>query len=1297
MANPLNLYATKVFSEHPLALWALDDKADYISLIPDANQDLNTWTNTGVDSIVNARNSALFSVVPPPTPFADKAANGVIGDSGNSGLVTFTSPFALNPEDLSLSQQTFSVATYIYSYAKIIDFRIGFRYFDPIAEEINEVITSKPIRKPAGLSSTLAWAFVGESFELPESFEDLEIIFEIYYIDEGAPYEFVINGISAGQWAEEFQLESFGTQLVDVPNTIAIQNTKGVEAFPYGLAENLGYYIAEENALVARNYGIPLVFGSQNSTHITPKTNSPSLIVPGLGFMNQAGQFNNLTAEFWIKIQSKAVVPRKIFGPISSTDGLYVDGPFLKLRIGNKVGSHFVREWDRPMLVDIRLSPRKSTLIINGEAVFDLDLNPADYRFPASLLNGLEQDWLGFYAYPDVPLMQIDCVGIYPYEVATIVAKRRWVYGQGVQVPTDIKGLDSSSSVFIDYPFSKYAKNFYFPGSSKWNNGSLENLIAEDDALTSPDHPNPVIRFSDKTENRWYEDLAAIQGSEDNVITLRPNSLWGSTEGHMYFPNMNFLQEQTRSFYGVFESTTMSLEKKVLFEIINLNTSKKVQVYYKGNRITSSTLEQIQTEQSGQEVIVSGKLHGLKTGMSVLVEGSGRVPTGLYQVFVISRSSFSYQVNPNQSDVVEKADDLEIGYAYDSTIYYAFINRFTNQVSGVDQSPFEEEIFYTAPGHTIGKKFMAGIHLPRFVREEGKELANFFGTRQNLSIYIAGSEDLTNTFDGNIYKIGFTSARNLKKIEHLFNSVGIPVDYENVFNSFGLNVYDAGDEYFGNDPEYWPLVLDGGDPYDFQSLKAIEHVATYTLLPKVEMGMFMLDVAVDAYWEDYVPLSYFAKESLNAFGRKQSGVSFVQVNLDYPNMKTFDEEGNHDTSQNLVRAYVAFQYLAEGSNSIEDNFSRKESLNSLGVVEPQANWLTTKYEVVDGTIVYPPSDVDYRDVSINFYLEYNINGIRFNKVKIRSLQASSQFFGTSPNKIGTKFGTDLVPFRRAGQYFDYKSPPPFGIYKGSSPYLYNTSNSGIEIRGNYTNLNRSGISIPINTNAAPFFKIGSMQMSLKYGEDLFPEVPVKIFEIESGSVYIKFFLVADSASRKRGQIYALDGNTNQLQGNLVFFNNGVPVKRPILYPNTWSAVGLSFPGFLDIGNFVGALRLTSPIMFNNFSFYQTTLADDEERFGFRQWFAVRSFLGDPIDWGFWAGKELSGGAVVPSGAQAFSWREVLFLSTTLREEIDASNIYKIYSGTDRFVSESDQPLLIQDYKYKVYNGLSWTQNIVNPV
>ena len=48
MSSPSNLYAEKVFSEHPMALWALDDKLDYVSLISEAQRNILTlWDETG--------------------------------------------------------------------------------------------------------------------------------------------------------------------------------------------------------------------------------------------------------------------------------------------------------------------------------------------------------------------------------------------------------------------------------------------------------------------------------------------------------------------------------------------------------------------------------------------------------------------------------------------------------------------------------------------------------------------------------------------------------------------------------------------------------------------------------------------------------------------------------------------------------------------------------------------------------------------------------------------------------------------------------------------------------------------------------------------------------------------------------------------------------------------------------------------------------------------------------------------------------------------------------------------------
>ena len=1216
MANPLNLYATKVFAEQPLALWALDDTADYISLLPSANQDLGTWTSTGVTSVVDATDENVFDLAPPSVPLSSVPANGIIAASDNNGLVTFTSPFQLNPVDLSSEMKTFSFGMYVYSYSKIIDLRIGYRYTDPADSQVYEVI------KAATTSTTLAWAAVSETFEIPASFSNLELIIEVYYLNEGAPYEFVLNGLTAGQWAEEFQLESFGVAPIDVPSTIDILQTKGVEAQLYGLSGNSGYYIVDDNRLVARNTGMPLVYGSEHSTQLLPKSNSPSLILPGFGFMSETGKNKNFTAEFWIKIQSASVVSRKIFGPVSSSDGIYADGPFVKLRVGNQIGSHFIREWDRPMLFDIRLSSTRASLIINGDEVIDLDIEAQRYVFPEKTSSeGKDQDWLGFYAYEDIPRVFVDSVAIYPYEVASIVAKRRWVYGQAVEVPTSIKGLDSTNTVTIDYPFAEYTKNYYFPNTSSWSNGIVENLINDDDSIAPPNHPLPTVRLNNISESVWLDLLstANTEGS-DTFIALRPDLYTNAEdtidglEGYLYFANLNFLLEQTKAFYGIFETAEDPTSKQTLFKVTNDTTSNYVEVYLK------------------QE------------------DFDGIVENVIYYTFNIKKPDGSMQ----------------------------------------------EDVFYRARGQRAGDRFLVGLDIPRFVRDKGQAVANFFGTRQSLKLYVGGTAEFTNTFKGKIRRVAFCNARNLTKIQHFFSSYGVPVDYENVFSLFGPSSYDAGDEYFGNDEAYWSLVLDGGDPYDFVTIGTEEHVATYTLLPKRIMDNFYLDIEANSYWEDYVPLSYFAKDMDDGLGNTRRTLSYLQFNLGYPRVETFNGDF-YNTNGALVKSYVSFQYIEQGANSTTSSFSSSQPLNKNRIVIPGENWMNTRYEVVDGTVIYPPSDISFERLSINVHLDIEVDGILTNPLSIRSMQLSSQSFNDSPKKIGTRFGTPIIPFSKAGNYFNYRNVPPVLIDKGSSPYLYQTENTGIRTLGNFENSNLGGLSMPINRNAASFFKIGSMQMFLRYDEDEMPRVPTKIFELETLSGKIDFYLIADSSTRLRGQIYAVNASTNRLQSGIMFFTNGKPVKRPIVYTRDWSVLGISFPDFLDVSGAVGALRATSPIRFDHISYYQTSIRDDEERFGYRQWFSVRNRLGEDIDWGYWAGKEVVGDDIIDIPGEGFTWQEVLFLSAILREELDASNIYDIYMGTSRIIAESGNSFIINNYQYNVYRNVRWQRNVVSAV
>lgn len=1523
MTNSLNLYATKVFSEQPIALWALDDTIDYLALVSQNDQDLSNWTVTGA-TVVDATNPAVFSETPPIAPFSFTNVNGVIEEAANSGTITLTSPQALQESDFNLSLGSVAIGAYFLIYDKSVTITFSLEGTDP---DTLEPLNILPRSQFVQATSARNWAFVSQTFSLPDSFADLRFKITIEYTVGAEPYEIAINGINAGQWAEEFFLESMGAAPEPLPSSIPIVSN-GVPALPYGLEGASGYYLSDEKTLYAKNAGLPLVYGAFNSTVIFPHTDAPSLIVPGYGVMNQSGQYKNYTVEFWAKIQSNTFEQRRVFGPIASEDGLYVEGPFLKIKIGNKSASHYVGEWNRPMLINIRISDSFTRLTVNGEEVASFEINASEISFPDKT-NELDQDqdWLGFYAYSDVPLIQLDCVGIYPYEVPTVVSKRRFVYGQAVEQPDNIKGLNSTNNVFIDFPFSKTTKTYSYPKIGQWSNGIIENLTPSFQSLSLPNHSLPTIKFNNKTEDQWYSDIEAEQGDSvventaeyvstavatdntngavfDRSLTvhglkivvagavggqLAVPTVWAEKVGkvvqlltnptdakinlthqkrliatlkgdsgtyHAGYPaaqrvaygggdsyDPNFLSDigapQYAGYVDFLDSHALNdmvwykntsgpdpstsdrdIEEVIehLFHTIH-NFGVQGAVPGSENEVVMDPDRKVELDNSFdwtqteihlamKEAITAGKFDpsGYSTtydtdpgaaavaykeytyllnwgmwDMSQFWEGGSlspewaddmRTPEGIatnnplghalfvkYFQPVLSKPNFTtlqsiFQDNdagasqytpsslgfggsnqgasdyfiklaPNSSwdstegyflfdnlnllaggtksfyglfELEELLEEEQILFDLvnestgnrfkitltDSVIEYKLVYKNPNGTS-------TEEIIYSSNGHVAGGSFLVGLHIQRFVQYYGNKVASFFGTKQNIKMFVGGNASFSNTYRGKFSKIAFCTARNLKKIESYFSSRGVPTDFENVFDFYTENVqYDAGDSYFGDDldvngdannppSEYWTDVLLGGDPYDFPEVDKQVHNASYTLIPKLDFGNYILDIGADSYWEDYIPLSYFAGYVLDGNNEKKLALDFLQFNVDYPKFNVFSND-NFNTTGSPVKTYISFQYLSNGSNSSYSSFPAAEALPKNGVVIPGKDWQNKKYEVLEDTVVYPPPGINFKKLSINVHIEMNVNGIFSNPINIKSLRISSQALGPSPKRIGTRFGTDIVPYRKSGKATDYKTVSPFTIYKGSSPYLYTTSTSGIRIRDDYTSYGNRGLSIPINNNAASFFKISAIQIALKYDEPEFSSAPFQLFELEYRGDIIKFYLVANSDSQLRGRMFAINASTGSLQPGISYYVDGRASKHPIFYPHSWLMLGISFDEPVDFGNFSGAFRVTNPIMFNNFSYYQTTEEDEASQFAFRKWFAVRSEPDNPLDWDNW---------------DESLWSEVLFLTQNEPTVVDPAKIYRQYTGTDRVVIESGSVFRLKDYRYSTFTNLKWTRQVLD--
>lgn len=1189
MSSSSNLYAERVFAEHPITLWSLDDASDYVSLISESQRDMTTWV---ASSGTVSESTDLDTERPNLIPFKASILNKV---QSIAGISSFTSPNIFNVSDINYSNGTVSISFYIYLLSSTASL------------ELTLSSGSESVVRGFAIPQSSAWAFVSSTFEIPTTWSNVKIGLSVYNDETSAPLSYYINGFSAGQASEVFQQESLGQQLEDLDN-IALNEQRGVPALTYGVNSKSGYYLSDDNMLCAVNSAMPLVYGSSNSTRLVRNTNGPSLILPGNGFMSKYAKHRELTLELWLRIQANVTgQAKRIIGPIASQDGVYVNDAFITLRIGNKIGSYPVSEWDRPMLLAIKISSRSAALILNGEEIVTFTLEETDLEYPdKNSLDNKEQDWIGIYCYEDVPQIEIDCVAIYPYLVPAVVEKRRWVFGQGVGLPPEASGSSVASVVSIDYGMSKYAKNYLYPDIGKFSQGINENLFVTEKDISLPEYTLPEIQFSNKVVSDWYKENANAQDDDIPFISMKPTQFWDNTDGYILFNQVNIIKQKIKAFYGLFKSVD-DTTKQTLFYLKNNQTGDYFNVYIQSNKIR-----------------------------------------------------------------------------------YAFHKFSSNQTTIIKTKNIDEENAYHA----------VGIDIDKFVSTYGGNLKSFFDNRQNISVYVGGQPDMDNTFNGRIYRVGFSTYRNFLKIQSLFDSEdGTTVSYlefeqnssldaagfvtvdnvTSVTNYSEAELLDGGNNYFGNSSSSFAGIYDGGDPYSILTNTMLSHVASYTLVPKIFIGNFILDIAINGYWQDYTPLSYFTKKVVDGDGTERNSLDFIQFNVSYPEIRSFIN-GSYNTKDAIVKTYVSFQDL-KSSATISPNIPTIDTPEH-GVIYPGEEWRTVKYEVVNDSIIYLPPGIDIKNTGIVTHVELLSKGISETPIKIKSIQLASQALNAkSSNPVGTKYGIDIYPLVNLNLYDDYKTHNPYSVYKGSTPHLYLTSTSGIRLRNVTGDSSTRKISIPVNSQSYKEYGVSGFQFSVKFMEESFSANPVMIFELESQATngkHIKIYAVSDNQSGSRARLYTINAKTGQRFDGIQYFVNGRLVRLPVIDLNTWTTIGLSFYEILDFSKRQGAARLSGPGLFNNITVYPVSLKEASKRIAYRKWSTVL----DGRIWDDW---------------QPYTWQDVLFISAEGYRPISGSKIYKQYTGTDRVIIDDERSVIAGNYQYRVFKDISWQLITTTPV
>ena len=1202
-----NLYASRIYAEHPIALWSLDDETSYISKLSTSQKDLANWSLYNLEEVVSP--SAVYGE---PVAGNPKYYSTIISASASLSASALAS--AINTElDLDPDKKTISINTFFYDTAGfVLTVDIGFKY--------NNTLYFNTLSGP----ENERWEKISYTMPIPEGNVDIYPFIRVTYLnagpDSGDEYNFVLNGLSVGQWSELFHYETTGKvpeQIQDLTllgilsasnyTSLSASSITAIEADSYGIGNtNNGYYLVEKNRMLASSLDFPITFGSNNITSLKHPIYGriPSLVFEGQGFLNEFGRYRTLTAEFWLRAYTTAKGAIKIFGPLTSGDGIYIENDFIIIKIGLNKKSYFIGKWYRPMLIDFVYNITTASLLLNGDLVIQMDLDQDNVSFP-----NISEDYIGFFSDEEVQTLEVDCFAIYPYAVPEQVAKRRFIYAQGVESANNITTNFNGDSFQLDFPYANYTSTLNYPDMNDWNSGFFNNLNSTTRFLSFPNYQLPEIIFSTSASgafegvelNTFLTDNYNIQDDEYPFIKLKPNSSYDTINSSIYFPNLNFLNSPLKSIFGVFESPSS----------------------------LSATPETLMT--------------------------------------------FSNSFNSNTFTVTVSNSGLE--YYFNATK----IGDFALSASST---------------------FIAGIDINTINTQYAGVLENFFFNPQNLSLRLGGTQN--SVYSGKIHRLTFNNAMYTQK---------------------DLTEYITASGFF---------------THTLDSLYLKYYIGNYTFYPQILSNSLLLDIGASGYWEDSIPLSYFGRYVEDRNKNSYYDLDLLQYNIETPSSPVlrkdqyyldggssqssnfkfwfddgfYDKEGidvdlefdgggpaasptyltdlqldsafkNYSKENYFIKSYITLQNFADVGTIPYSQYEFTQRINGDRVLDFDSatiqDFNTTKYEVMDRTIIFPPKElVDFKDYYVTVHIELKTNGLINNPIQIKKMSLSSLAYDESSfYSISSPDGYKLYPFSRYDKFYVYKNKNPFVVYKDSTSYMYTTADSGISVLP-YDSSATRGITVPINQQQASEYLLGGVQFWGFYNKNYTIEPTQPIAQIKTYLKTYTMYLSPESNSL-RGKVVVYDENNINVTADLIFYQNGKVVDDIYISPLTWNSILVVFDQGENLSNYVGQFEVYEGLMVNNIAFYRKSNEAIGREFILNDWVD----LSTETTWGVWE--------------QAQNWSSIEGQVEELRINVDGSNIYESTFGVASVVLDDTSQLNVSSDSVVLITGTIWEEYSQKPV
>jgi hypothetical protein len=107
-----------------------------------------------------------------------------------------------------------------------------------------------------------------------------------------------------------------------------------------------------------------------------------------------------------------------------------------------------------------------------------------------------------------------------------------------------------------------------------------------------------------------------------------------------------------------------------------------------------------------------------------------------------------------------------------------------------------------------------------------------------------------------------------------------------------------------------------------------------------------------------------------------------------------------------------------------------------------------------------------------------------------------------------------------------------------------------------------------------------------------------------------------------------------------------------MYSNKWGILGINFTQPLSFSGMTGSFRIVGPVTVNDFSYYQYSDSKLSQSYIARPWSNLTT-----TKWSTWS--------------TLYTWNDLLKISNPAIPATNLLNLYNIYTGSNRYVTEFD--------------------------